>query len=91
MVAMGELELQHVFKSTSMGDGTICSMWWTCPPPLNNMGDTNPYLEWANRRCGHGNTESFNGKKICFDVANGKGLKFHPPPQQTTQRVIIDR
>ncbi|CAM6003343.1 unnamed protein product, partial [Sphagnum balticum] len=23
-----------VFKGTSMGEGTICPMWWTCPSTI---------------------------------------------------------
>jgi hypothetical protein len=72
-----------------MGEGTICPMWWICPSTIKHHGDTNPYPKWANRGCGHGNTESFNRRKIYFNVANGKGSKFLPP-LQTTQRVVID-
>ncbi len=72
-----------------MGEGTICSMWWTCPSTIKQHGDTNPYPKWANRGCGHGNTKSFNGRSICFDVANGKGSNFHPP-LQIEQRVVIN-
>jgi hypothetical protein len=32
-----------------------------------------------NRGCGHGNIESFSGRRICFNVSNRRGLKFHPP------------
>ncbi len=75
--------LRHVFKSTSTSESTIYLMWWTCLFTTKRHGSTNPYLGWANKGCGHGNTESFNGKIICFNVSSGRGLKFHPPTNNT--------
>jgi len=49
------------------------------PPPLNNMEVPTHIFKWVNKGCGHGNVESFNGRRICFNVSNGRGLKFHPP------------
>ncbi len=72
-----------MFKGTSTSENNICLMWWICPFTTKQHGSTNPYLEWANRGCGHGNTKSFNGKKFCFNISNGRGLKFHPPTNST--------
>jgi hypothetical protein len=74
--------------NASIGENIICLMWWTCLFTTKRHGSTSPYLGWANIGCGHGNIESFNGKKICFNISNGRGLKFHP--LQTTQKVITD-
>jgi len=72
-----------VFKSTSTNEGKIFPMWWTCPSTIKWHGSTNPYLRWANKGCGHGNTESFSGRRICFNISNRRGLKFHPPTNNT--------
>ncbi len=60
----------------------ICLMWWTCPSTIKQHGNTNPCFRWVNKGCGHGNIKSFNGKKICFNISNGRGSKFHPPYKQ---------
>jgi len=54
-------------------------MWWTSPSTTKQHGSNSPYLEWENRRCGHGNAKLFNGRRIYFDVSNGMSSKFHPP------------
>jgi hypothetical protein len=79
----------NVFKNTSIGENIICLMWWTCPSTTKQHGSANPYPKWVNRGCGQGNTESFNGKTICFNVSSGRGLKFHPP-YKTTQGLLMD-
>jgi len=60
----------------------FCSIWWTCPSTINRHGSINPYPKWVNKGCGHGNSKPFNGRRICFDISSGRGLKFHPPYKQ---------
>jgi hypothetical protein len=78
MMEMGQLELQCV-QNRSIGESIICLMWWTCPSTTKQHGNANLYPKWVNKGCGHRNTKSFNGKRICFDISSGRGLKFHPP------------
>jgi hypothetical protein len=75
MMAMGKLELQCVQRHTSMGEGFICLMWWIYHSIIKRHGKTN--------------VESFNKKRIYFNVSSGRGLNLHLA-YKITQRVFMD-
>jgi hypothetical protein len=64
-------------------------MWWTFPSTTKQHGNSNPYLGWANRGCGHGNTKFFSGRIIYLDVSNGTSSKFHPPKYLQSKQSIL--
>jgi hypothetical protein len=54
-------------------------MWWTCPSPTKQHGNTNPYPKWVSRICGHGNVELFNEKKFDLTSQMEGAQNFTPP------------
>jgi hypothetical protein len=75
----GQADVCDVFESKGASEGIICQLWVNCP--LTTKRHVYQPL-WVNRKCGHGNVEPFNGRKICFDVSNGRGSNLHPIYEQ---------
>ncbi len=58
----------NFFQSSHMYGSRLFNWWWI------NLWHWFGDKIWF----GHGNIESFNGRRIYFNISNGRGSKFHP-------------